>query len=64
MSLLLRIEETADELRMSRAKVASMVAGGELPSIKIGRSRRVPAEQLREWVTRQLQHDNTAATTW
>ncbi|MHB8992038.1 MAG: helix-turn-helix domain-containing protein [Chloroflexota bacterium] len=49
-TVLLRVEEAADLLRLSRAKVFQLVMDGSLPSVKIGKSRRVPADSLREWV--------------
>lgn len=50
-AVLLRVEEAADLLRLSRAKVFRLVMEGTLPSIKIGKSRRVPARALQEWVS-------------
>jgi excisionase family DNA binding protein len=57
MALLLTMEKTAEELSMSRAKVAALIARGEIPSIKIGRSRRVPLDRLRAWVEEQAARD-------
>ena len=48
--LLLKCEEAAKQLSMGRAKVYLMAASGELPSIRIGRAIRIPADALREWV--------------
>ena len=47
---LLRPTEVAQILSLGRSKVYSMIASGELPSIKCGKSVRVPMEALREWV--------------
>ena len=52
--LLLRPEKTADILDLSRAKIFLMLASGELPSIKIGRSRRVPVDALKAWIVDQM----------
>ncbi len=52
--LLLRPEKTADILDLSRAKIFLMLASGELPSIKIGRSRRVPVDALKAWIADQM----------
>lgn len=49
-SLLLKAEEVADELRMSRATVYEMMRTGELASITIGRSRRVARAELVRYV--------------
>jgi len=49
--LLLRVSEAAELLSIARSKAYEMVASGELPSKKLGgRSIRIPAKQLREWV--------------
>ena len=51
--LLLKVERVALALDLSRSQVAEMIATGELPSIKIGRSRRVPVAALRQWIAEQ-----------
>jgi excisionase family DNA binding protein len=51
--LLLRPEQAAQELGISRSKLYAMLATGELPSITIGRSRRVVAADLSAWVEQQ-----------
>lgn len=51
--LLLKVERAAQALDLSRSQVAQMIATGELPSIKIGRSRRVPVAALRRWIADQ-----------
>ncbi len=48
--LLYTIDEVCFETRLSRAKVAQLVTSGVLPSIRIGRSRRVEASVLRAWL--------------
>ncbi len=50
---LLRIPEVARILAISRSMVYELIRRGELPSITIGGSRRVPAVRLREWLERQ-----------
>jgi excisionase family DNA binding protein len=50
---LLTIDEAARYLRLSRAKVYSMAARGELPSVKMGRSVRVRRERLDAWLDSQ-----------
>ena len=52
-TLLLKVEQAADRLNLGRAKVWQMVMAGEIPSLTIGRSRRIPAAALREWVEAQ-----------
>ena len=51
--LLLRPEEVAAALGISRARVYELLASGSLPSVRIGRSRRIPLDALRAWVAAQ-----------
>ena len=51
--LLLKVERAALALDLSRSQVAEMIATGELPSIKIGRARRIPVAALRECIAKQ-----------
>lgn len=37
-------------LQMSRSKVYELVTSGEIPSVQIGRSCRVPSDQLEKYV--------------
>jgi len=55
--VLLRIEEAAKVLRLSRAKAYSMAQRGELPVVRIGRAVRVPAAALQRWVQQHTQND-------
>lgn len=48
--LLLTPEHAADQLDVGRTTVYALMASGELRSVKIGRSRRVPAAALDEYV--------------
>lgn len=48
--LLLKMDETATAINCSRAKVYQLVMAGEIPSVLIGRSRRVPLDGLRQWI--------------
>lgn len=52
--LLLTPEEAFNELKIGRAKGFQLIASGDLPSIKVGRLRRIPADRLRAWVQRQV----------
>jgi excisionase family DNA binding protein len=51
--LLLKPEEAAELLSIGRSKVYEMIGTGELASVRIGTSRRIPADALAEFV-RQL----------
>ena len=52
--LLLRPAEAAEAIGIGRSKVYELLASGELPSIRIGGTVRVPVDALREWIDRQL----------
>ena len=52
--LLLRPIEAADAIGISRSKIYELLASGELPSIRIGGSIRLPVLALKEWIARQL----------
>jgi excisionase family DNA binding protein len=47
---LLTPEQIAIALKVSRAKVYAMLANHELPTIRIGRSLRVPANEFERWI--------------
>lgn len=48
--LLLRPTEAAETIGIGRSKVYELLASGELPSIRIGGSVRIPLDRLREWI--------------
>ena len=48
--LLLRADDVAKVLNLGRSKVFEMIAKKELPSISIGRCRRVPVRALERWI--------------
>lgn len=50
--LLYRPEEAAEALGLSRARLYQLLATGEIGSVKIGTSRRVPAADLEAYVAR------------
>jgi excisionase family DNA binding protein len=49
--LVYTIQEAAAVLRISRTKLYDLMAAGEVESIHIGRSRRIPADVLRSYVS-------------
>lgn len=51
--LLLRPTEAALVLGIGRSKCYALIAAGILPSIRLGNSIRVPADELRRWVADQ-----------
>lgn len=50
--LLLTVEESAKKARISRAKVYQLLKAREIESVKIGRSRRIPADALSDYIAR------------
>lgn len=48
--LLLPVEVVANRLSLSRSRVYELLASGELPSIRIGRSRRIRRDDLIAYV--------------
>jgi excisionase family DNA binding protein len=49
-SFLYTVQEAAEALRMSRSKVYGLMKMGELPSVKIGGSRRLRKQDLMNYV--------------
>jgi excisionase family DNA binding protein len=52
--ILLKPEEAALALGISRAKLYALLAAGVLPSIRLGASLRIPTAALAAWVNEQL----------
>jgi excisionase family DNA binding protein len=52
--LLLRPAEAAEAIGVGRNKLYELVASGELPSIRVGASVRIPVDALRAWIDRRL----------
>ena len=48
--LLLSIEESAAQLRIGRSRMFDLIRRGEVLSVKVGGSRRIPYESLRAYV--------------
>lgn len=58
--MLLRPEQAAQELNIGRTGLYELMASGELESVKIGRSRRVPRAALAAYIDR-LRGEQAAA---
>jgi excisionase family DNA binding protein len=58
---LLRPEEAAARLNVSRTKVYELMARGDLESVRVDGCRRVPVEALRDYITRLRTHEHDAA---
>lgn len=54
-ALLFTAEEAAELLKISRCKIYDLLRNGDLRSIKIGGSRRIPRGALEEYVARLLE---------
>lgn len=50
--LVYTVAEAADALRIGRSKLYELLASGEIESIHIGRSRKIPATALSDYVNR------------
>jgi len=50
---LLRVEEAAELVGVSRSFLYNLISSGQLPSVRIGGCRRIWADQLREWLAQQ-----------
>jgi excisionase family DNA binding protein len=50
-AVLIRPEEAAQRLSVGRTQVYALIASGALPSVKIGRLRRVPVVALEAFVS-------------
>ena len=55
--LLLRPQEAARALALSRSTIYDMIASGELAAVRIGRALRIPAQALRDWVAANTSAD-------
>jgi excisionase family DNA binding protein len=57
--VLLRPERAAEVLGIGRSKLYELLAAGEIESVRIGRSRRVPVVAIEEYVARLLTEEST-----
>ena len=62
--VLYRIDEAAELLSISKSRVYELVRSGQIRTVKVGKSHRVPARSLDEYVARLLRgsagHGKTA----
>jgi excisionase family DNA binding protein len=56
----LTVGETANILRVSRTKAYELVASGYIPTIRVGRSIRVPEHRLRSFLDGELRDEKTS----
>jgi excisionase family DNA binding protein len=57
--LLLTVNEAAEALSLGRSAMYALLLSGEVPSIKIGRVRRVPLYGLEAFVHRHVTEERT-----
>jgi excisionase family DNA binding protein len=58
---LLRVEDVArDVLRIGRTRVYQMIASGELRSVAVGRSRRIPESALQDYIDKLKAEDGVS----
>lgn len=50
--LLLKPEEVAEVLSIGRTKIYALMADGQLASVRIGNSRRIPLDAVNEFIAR------------
>ena len=58
--MLYRPGEAAEAIGVSRSRLYELLNSGEIPSIMVGRVKRVPVDKLREWVERNTEGSPTA----
>ena len=51
---LMKIEEAAECLSLSRSTIYELILAGEIPVIRYGRAVRIQPAALRQWVARQM----------
>ncbi len=59
--LLLTVAEAGEALGIGRTLAYALVLRGDLPSVKIGKARRVPAVAVEEYVARLSEEQKQAA---
>lgn len=52
--LLLKPEEFAQAVGVSRSRAYELLAAGAVPSIRLGSTIRVPVDALRDWIREQV----------
>lgn len=51
---LLTVPEVARRLKLSKSKVYLLCQQGQIPTITLGKSVRIPLDELEEWLRRQI----------
>ena len=58
---LLTVVEAAQQLGISRSKLYELLADGELPSVRIGRTRRIATSALEQFVAQRSETGTSSA---
>ncbi len=53
--LLIKPMEAAKMLSIGKTTIYELLATGEIPSVRIGRSIRIPAKALEEWIEKEAE---------
>lgn len=53
--LLVRVEDVARMLSLSRSTIYEMLESGELPSVRRGTARRIPLAAVHTWIAQQTE---------
>lgn len=56
-SWVVRVEDAAQLCGVSRARMYQLIGSGEIPSLTIGRARRVPIAELRRWLESRIEQN-------
>ena len=57
-----RVPEAAEAIGVGRSKTYELIASGNLPSIRIGGSIRIPVSALRAWIAAQTDRSQEHST--
>jgi len=60
--LLLRPSEAAESLGLSKSKIYELISKEVIPSVRIGKSVRVPSGALRAWLEGKMKSEQGQAT--
>lgn len=60
MKLLLTVREAAEALSLSQNGIYNLINGGQLRSVKIGRSRRISSDALAEFIQTLAENSDVA----
>jgi excisionase family DNA binding protein len=53
--VLLRVDEAAQLLSLGRSTLYAMAAAGTIPTVRVGRSLRIPRGELNRWIEQRTE---------